>query len=763
MAEDSDDTLTPQEAPQPPDRRDILRAIAAILRNDGVEVDADAEPARWSISVAQDFRVPGAEGRKLRARYRVTVGPLAEIEREVMAQVTSAEGFGRAEAKAAAKRVKAALLESGMAEQARMRFDSWLTTLEERAAELGDAWRPKTFAEDLHRVLGFGGRVPRLERLLDALEEAFTTAAARAGVRVRRSRLEAASGLGVYLDSFVAARAMLRKLRLFVGPTNSGKTHAAMDRLAAAETGAYLAPLRLLALEGQEAIETRGKPCSLITGEERDVRPGAAFVSSTIEMANTHRVIGACVVDEIQMIGDADRGWAWTQAVAGMPAREIVMTGSADAIPYVRRLAEALGEELEIVEFTRKSPLRVQEDPVALKDVRRGDAVVAFSRRDVHELRRALLERGHTVSVIYGALSPEVRRAEARRFREGHADVLVATDAIGMGLNLPIARVVLSTTTKYDGREERELNGSEIRQIGGRAGRFGMHEEGRVAVLLGENINPVRRALTSQPQPPADPRPWISPNVGHIEAIASELGTDRLARVLRTAGTELLRAHQTFRMTDLEGRIQAAEAVDVAKLSLAERDMLSRCPVDVRDANQLRLLRQWAINQGKNRPNPAPDFPGRFTMDNGTDVDLEAAEKAVKDLTAYAWLAYRFPDAYPEMDLCLERRQDINAFIERTLAARALPRACPSCGKRLKPSHRFRLCEACFAEGQARGPRRGRPRTADGERPAPDRPAEWQSDRPPERPGRRPERRHSEAPLPKRAARPGGRGPRPPR
>jgi ATP-dependent RNA helicase SUPV3L1/SUV3 len=370
----------------------------------------------------------------------------------------------------------------------------------------------------------------------------------------------------------------------------------------------------------------------------------------------------------------------------------------------------------------------------------------------VHALRRALLERGHSVAVIYGALSPEVRRAEARRFREGQADVLVATDAIGMGLNLPISRVVLSTTRKYDGREERELNGSEIRQIGGRAGRFGMHEEGRVGVLAGESINPVRRALTSQPPPPADPRPWISPNLGHIEAIADELGTDRLARVLRTAGTELLRAHQTFRMTDLEGRIQTAEAVDVAKLPLPVRDMLSRCPIDVRDANQLRLLRLWAVNQGREKANAAPDFGNRFERDVGTDVDLEAAEKSVKDLTAYAWLAYRFPEAYPEMDLCQERRQNLNAFIERTLAARALPRACPSCGTRLKPTHRFRLCEACFADAQAaragrRPGDRGRP--GEGGRPQVEtrtRPAAGPAPR-----GRRPEG----AAPPARASRPG--------
>ncbi|MFD1627112.1 helicase-related protein [Azospirillum griseum] len=677
------------------DRRDALRAVAAVVRGDGIEVDADSVPARWSLALSHSVTIPGTD-RTLKLRFRIALGPLPEIEAELWGLMTSEEGFGRTQAKTLGKRVKAACLSSNAIDKAKGRVDAWFASMGQRAADFGEAWRPKAFAEELGRVIGFGGRIPRLQTLLDALEESFASATARAGLKVRRQRLESASGMGVYLDSFTTARSMVRKLRLFVGPTNSGKTHAAMDRLAESESGCYLAPLRLLALEGQEALETRGRPCSLVTGEERDVRPGAQFTSSTIEMVNTLRVWGACVIDEIQMIGDPDRGWAWTQAVAGVAAPEILMTGSADAIPYVKRLADAMGEELEVIEFTRKSPLRVQEEKVPLTDVRRGDAVIAFSRRDVMGLRHDLLARGHTVAVIYGALSPEVRRAEARRFRDGSADVLVATDAIGMGLNLPVARVVLSTTRKYDGREERELTPSEIRQIGGRAGRFGLQEDGRVAVLEGESINPVRRALTTPPVPPTDPRSWISPNLSHVEAIATELDTNSLAKVLRTADQELLRANQTFRMTDLEQRIQAAAAVDKAALSLAERDMLARCPIDTRDPGNLRLLGGWAMNQGKGLRNSAPDAAERFQHHVGTDVELEKAERAVKELTAYAWLAYRFPDAYPDMDVCQERRAHLNAFIERTLAERSLARACPVCGTRLKANHRFRVCDACY-------------------------------------------------------------------
>lgn len=697
---DADPVLPADFALDEDARRDMLRRIAAMQRGEGIEIDIDAIPARWSVTVNHDMELPGTD-RRLRLRYRVPIGVLSDIEAQVwdaLAAMAESGAPDRAREKAIAKAARQACRDSEALDKARGRVDRWVASVVERAGLLGDSWRPRAFLDELARAASFGGRIPRLQNLLDALEETFAVAAAKAGVRVRREKLEDASGLGVYLDGFPAARAMIRKLRLFVGPTNSGKTHAAMDRLAETSSGCYLAPLRLLALEGQEAMETRGRPCSLMTGEERDVRPGADFVSSTIEMVNTQRIWGCVVVDEIQMIGDNDRGWAWTQAVAGVATPEVIMTGSPDAIPYVQKLAAALGEELEVVEFTRKSPLRVQEERVTLDGVRRGDAVIAFSRREVMGLRRELLAREHTVAVIYGALSPEVRRAEARRFRDGSADVLVATDAIGMGLNLPVARVVLSATRKYDGKEERDLNGSEIRQIGGRAGRFGMQEDGRVAVLEGENINPVRRALTSPPDAPADPRPWISPNLIHVEAIAAELQTDSLAKVLRTAGQELLRAHQTFRMTDLEERIQAAAAVDRAKLPLATRDLLARCPIDVRDADNIALLTIWARNQGQGKPNPPPVEVERFRHHVGTDVELEAAERAVKKLTSYAWLAYRFPESYPDMDACQERRAVLNGFIERTLAERSLARACPACGAKLKANFRFRVCDACFAK-----------------------------------------------------------------
>jgi len=159
------------------ERRDALRAIAAILRGDGIEVDLDVVPARWSIGGAHEFVIPGADPkRRLKARFRVTAGPVEDVEQDLVALFETPEGLGRNEIKALAKRVKAAIKGGGHIEEGKARIDAWIDSVAERAAAFGNSWRPQAFSDDLARVLGFGGRTPRLETLLDAVEEAFGTA-----------------------------------------------------------------------------------------------------------------------------------------------------------------------------------------------------------------------------------------------------------------------------------------------------------------------------------------------------------------------------------------------------------------------------------------------------------------------------------------------------------------------------------------------------------------------------------------------------------
>ncbi|HHH51611.1 MAG TPA: DEAD/DEAH box helicase, partial [Campylobacterales bacterium] len=252
------------------------------------------------------------------------------------------------------------------------------------------------------------------------------------------------------------ARLLNREIIFHVGATNSGKTYQALQHLQLADTGYYLAPLRLLALEGYETLKAKEVNISLITGEEEIIDEDSTHISSTIEMMNSSIEVDVAVIDEIQMINDRDRGWAWANALIGVPAKKVILTGSADALDAVTKLCEYLEEPLEVIHFERKNELKVLTNPTPIKSIEKGTAIVAFSRRDVLGLKQQLSSR-YDVSVVYGNLSPEVRREEARRFREGKSDILVATDAIAMGLNLPIKTLLFSKDNKFDGLRRREL------------------------------------------------------------------------------------------------------------------------------------------------------------------------------------------------------------------------------------------------------------------------------------------------------------------
>src|SRR5690606_23240366 len=151
------------------------------------------------------------------------------------------------------------------------------------------------------------------------------------------------------------------------------------------------------------------------------------------------------------------------------------------------------GEDLEIREYTRDIPLKVEKKPFKLSQTKKGDALVCFSRKRVLDTASRLQNNGFSVSMIYGGMPPETRKREMERFLEGKSQVIVATDAIGMGLNLPIRRIVFLETEKFDGERRRLLTSQEVKQIAGRAGRKGIYDVGKVAFV--DNIKQMRDLL----------------------------------------------------------------------------------------------------------------------------------------------------------------------------------------------------------------------------------------------------------------------------
>ncbi len=281
------------------------------------------------------------------------------------------------------------------------------------------------------------------------------------------------------IDLYPGARSMQRHFILHLGPTNSGKTYNSLQACMRAETGVYLAPLRLLAYEICEKFNIEGVPCRMKTGEEEIDVPFASHTSSTVEMLDVNEHYDVAVVDECQLIEDEERGGAWTAAILGLVADEIHLCASENAQNILVKLIEMCGDTYEVVYHERSVPLVPDKrEFVFPKDVEPNDALIAFSKRSVLNYAEQLRALGIRASVIYGDLPYDVRRNEVSRFIRGETEVVVATDAVGMGLNLPIKRVVFLETYKYDGRRRRFLHGSEVKQIAGRAGRMGMYDIG---------------------------------------------------------------------------------------------------------------------------------------------------------------------------------------------------------------------------------------------------------------------------------------------
>lgn len=490
-----------------------------------------------------------------------------------------------------------------------------------------------------------------------------------AGRKVGNAIIARVAALDRYAAHFKTARSLKRTITLVTGPTNSGKSYTALNALANAESGLALAPLRLLAHEFREALLSRGVPASLSTGEERIVMPGSRHLAATVEMCPFHNPVEVAIIDEAQMLADPDRGAAWTAAIMGVPARHLYILGAPDCAPLVRRIAELCDDPLDEISLERKSPLRAASSPVKLNDLTAGDALIAFSRREVLDLRAELLARGRRVAVVYGALSPEVRRAEAARFNNGDAEIIVATDAIGMGLNLSIRRVVFSSLRKFDGRQTRDLSTQEVKQIGGRAGRYGLHEDGIVTVLA-EAGSPtyIRKKLAAPPEPIQELRPLVQPDADIVRAVAEEIESDSLYGVLSRIKRAVLRPDDpNYRLADMEQAFDIASALEgIEGLDLSQRWTYAMCPVDERDNGINRLTRWAADHAGGNRVPP----PGTGRLPPPVQAgreELERAEKRHKRLVAWRWLSLRFPEAYPDRASAEANSEQLNDWIEAVL------------------------------------------------------------------------------------------------
>jgi len=509
-----------------------------------------------------------------------------------------------------------------------------------------------------------------------------------------------------FKNLFPMAREMRRKLTLHIGPTNSGKTYQAMKRLEAADTGYYLAPLRLLALEGYEGLKAKGIESSLITGEEHILDDEATHISSTIEMLNFEVDVDVCVIDEVQMIDDRDRGWAWANAIIGAPAKEIIMTGSANSKEAIIALAEYLGEELEIIEFERKNPLSLLEVPTDVSEVEAGTAIIAFSRRDVLKLKQNFSKQ-FSVSVVYGNLSPEVRREEARRFREGETQILIATDAIAMGMNLPIRTILFSKAEKFDGISQRNLLPSEVHQISGRAGRYGLSEEGHVGALNLDTLKIVKKNFFKEAKTITIPFKVMA-SLEHIKLVGKILEENSLEAILGFF-VQNMEFNGPFYAASLDDMLEASKIVDAYDIDIATKYHLACAPLTLKSPYIMESYERYilALENKENVLYYAPSLDGSFAH---TTDDLLRAEDMVKEISLYLWLSYRFGEYFIDEVKARQYRGVINKYIEESLHQSQLAQRCKLCGVPLPLNTKYNICQSCFKKNYThqRGRRQSR-------------------------------------------------------
>lgn len=289
-----------------------------------------------------------------------------------------------------------------------------------------------------------------------------------------------------------------------LGPTNTGKTHRAVERMLEHRTGMIGLPLRLLAREVYDRVSAKVGEANvaLVTGEEQRVPPRAAYVVATVE-AMPEREVEIAIVDEVQLAAHDQRGHVFTSRMLGLRGtKETWLLGS----EAMRGMVRELVPHARIVTHPRLSQLSYAgAAPLAKLPPR--SAVVGFSMPQVYELAERLRARRGGAAVVLGALSPRTRNAQVAMFQSGEVEYLVATDAIGMGLNLDVDHVAFATLRKFDGRDVRDVEEAELAQIAGRAGRF--VKDGTFGTITPTLLsNDVARAIELHSFPPVRRVRW---------------------------------------------------------------------------------------------------------------------------------------------------------------------------------------------------------------------------------------------------------------
>ncbi|KAH8678923.1 P-loop containing nucleoside triphosphate hydrolase protein [Tricladium varicosporioides] len=547
------------------------------------------------------------------------------------------------------------------------------------------------------------GNLPALSQQLRFLFLKSITAEAPEGTEEIQKKV---ADLRYPAEWYPATRAVQRKIHLHVGPTNSGKTYHALKRLEQAETGIFAGPLRLLAHEVYTRFNAKGKKCALITGEEQRIPDGLDIVmhSCTVEMVPLNSKVDVAVIDEIQMLGDEERGWAWTQAFLGVQAKEVHLCGELRTVQLIEKLCRLTGDELTIHRYERLGPLEAEKKSLGgnLHKLRKGDAIVLFSRKAIHAMKAAVEKvTGKLCAVVYGSLPPETRAAQAALFNDPNNDYdyLVASNAIGMGLNLSVRRIIFEATSKHNGTSFAPLRIPEINQIAGRAGRFksahsSIHQGatevsnndsapalperppvGYVTTLDKYDLPIVTQALKTTVEPMKTA--GIFPSTEIMYRFAGFFPPETPFSYILLRLVESSSISSDFHLCGLKDAIEISDAIQNHKMSLQDRLTFISAPINLRNPGTREVVGELAKYVSQQESIELPDltsFPFEILdMDiheypGGSKAYLRIAETLHGSLTLYLWLSYRFAGIFRNQALAFHVKSLVEEKIDQCLA-----------------------------------------------------------------------------------------------
>jgi len=450
---------------------------------------------------------------------------------------------------------------------------------------------------------------------------------------------------------------------------------------------------------------------SLVTGEEK-INEGAPIVCCTAEMAPRSGEL--LLLDEVQWAIDPERGSAWTSLLLEKRYQEYRLMGSLDAVPLIR----SAFPEAEVRFHDRLAPLD-WVGTVAWKELQPKTAIIAFSRRNVLWLA-GLLARSYSsadVSVLYGAMPPDSRRAQIKRFIDGEAKFIVSTDVIGHGINMPAQTVLFAETEKFNGYERVQLAPWEAAQIAGRAGRYGMHDgaHGQVGVLIAPEayLTPFQKTIRRGMSPKVDIGDgkkgfrsvefgYLRPRLGELEVSDNNLFFDALKKWEKRARKRQpgwVRIEKTGLMRQRLQLVRQALGGDLNQLDQTTIWKLARAPVDP-DSDQTDTLVK--LTRCLDKPEQpyiyANLLPDRKLLGRLEAEDVEAMGRRVQLLL---WFMQSFPGQAPwEIDEVREAEEAVSkrllALIKEELKHPTIGR-CQECGTQIAPW--FRDCYSCHFGG----------------------------------------------------------------